>query len=82
MEEYKLQISQILSSIRPEFDFDAAENFFESGMLDSFDLVLLVSALDKHYGISIKGIDIIPENFGNIAAISSLLSKYGHEPNI
>lgn len=70
------KINAILSSIRPEFDFTQSSNFILDGMLDSFDIVYLVSELDKTFGISIEGTDIIPENFDSIASISNLLSKY------
>lgn len=70
-------IIQILQDIRPEFNFANVHDFFEEGMLDSFDLVTLVSILDKNFNISIKGTDILPENFCNVEAISALLKKYG-----
>ncbi|MEG2184751.1 MAG: acyl carrier protein [Cloacibacillus sp.] len=70
------KIEIILKEIRPEFEFDNIEDFFEEGMLDSFDLVTLVATLDKTFGISIKGTDILPENFCNTEAIVTLLKKY------
>ena len=70
-------IAEILKEIRPEFDFAASQDFIGDGMLDSFDIVTLVSDLDKAYGISISGLDIVPENFQNIASIQKLLQKYG-----
>jgi acyl carrier protein len=71
------KILEILQTIRPEMDFSSSENFVEDGLLDSFDMVSLVTDLDKTYGISIDGIDIIPENFKNISTIKSLLVKKG-----
>ena len=59
-------VTEILKEIRPEFDFTASDDFIADGMLDSFDIVTLVSALDKNYGISIPGTDIVPENFQNL----------------
>jgi acyl carrier protein len=70
-------IEKILKDIRPEFDFLASQDFVGDGMLDSYDIVTLVSDLDKAYGISISGLDIVPENFQNIASIQKLLQKYG-----
>ena len=70
-------IPDILKEIRPEFDFTASNDFFSDGMLDSFDLMTLVSTLDKTFGISILGTDILPENFQNIVAIESLLRRSG-----
>ena len=46
-------------------------------MLDSFDVVTLVATLDKNFGISIQGVDIVPENFKNYETIEALLRKSG-----
>ena len=72
------QIIKILSELRPEFDFtQEGVNFIEEGMLDSFDMVNLVNDLDSTFGISIDGVDILPENFGTVEAIEQLLKKNG-----
>lgn len=74
------KVPAILHQIRPEFDFSQSDDFFEEGILDSFDLITLVSELDEAYGISIDGLDIIPTNFCNVAAIESLLRRNGVTP--
>ena len=72
------QIIKILTELRPEFDFSQNDvNFIEEGMLDSFDMVNLVNELDNTYGISIDGVDILPENFATVDAIITLLVKNG-----
>ena len=70
-------LSDILKEIRPEFDFTASSDFIADGMLDSFDMVTLVATLDKTYGISIQGTDILPENFKNLQTIEALLHQSG-----
>ena len=52
-------------------------DFIEHGMLDSFDVVSLVSDLDSTFGISIDGVDIVPENFSSVDSIINLLKKNG-----
>lgn len=74
------KVSTILAEIRPELDFSKSQNFFEDGVLDSFDLVTLVSELDRTYGISIDGMDIVPESFASVEAIEALLVTYGVTP--
>jgi acyl carrier protein len=69
------KIIKILSNIRPEFDFNTQEDFIENGMLDSFDIVALVVALDKEFAISIDGTDILPENFSSVNRIAQLIRK-------
>ena len=46
-------------------------------MLDSFDVVCPVDALDTEFNIVIDGIDILPENFSTIESIEALLKKNG-----
>lgn len=73
-------LAELLKGIRPEFDFTADANFIATGMLDSFDMITLVDTLDKTYGISIDGEDIVPDHFGSLTAIATLLGKYGVTP--
>jgi acyl carrier protein len=70
-------LPEILKDIRPEFDFATSNDFMADGMLDSFDMVTLVAALDKNYGVSIQGTDILPEHFQNLQSIEALLRKTG-----
>lgn len=70
-------LPEILKEIRPEFDFTTSNDFLSDGMLDSFDMVTLVATLDKTYGISIQGTDIVPENFKNLQTIQNLLRQSG-----
>lgn len=70
------KITEVLASVRPEFDFSESDDFIEDGMLDSFDLVNLIAYLDDEFNISIDGTDIIPENFKNLETITQLLKKY------
>ncbi|BDU78682.1 acyl carrier protein [Mesoterricola sediminis] len=74
------RVLDILKDIRPEFDFSTSTDFIEDGMLDSMDVVTLVSELDKAFGISIAGIDILPEHFSSLEGIHALLERYGVKP--
>jgi acyl carrier protein len=72
----KNKLIELLNEIRPEFDFNEPfDNFIEAGMLDSFDIVLLVTNLEEEFKISIDGTDILPDNFYSINSIIALLNK-------
>lgn len=73
----KEKIVEILTELRPEFDFTEDVNFIEEGMLDSFDIVSLVDELETNFNVKIDGVDIIPENFSSIDSIEALLKKNG-----
>lgn len=75
----KEQIIKILTNIRPEFDFEKASNFIEEGLLDSFDIVTLVTDLEDTFGITIDGEYILPENFSSVEAIANLIEKSKYE---
>ena len=75
----KKKIISILSELRPEFDFTEPLNFIEEGMLDSFDIINLVTALDSEFSISIDGMDVLPDNFSSVERIEALLKKNGVE---
>ena len=71
------QIIDILTEVRPEFDFNEETDFIQAGMLDSFDIITLVNTLDETFGISIDGTDVLPENFASVEKIENLLKKKG-----
>lgn len=72
----KEKIIELLTELRPEFDFaQEGINFIEEGMIDSFDLIALVSDLEQQFLITIDGVDVIPENFETLEAIENLINK-------
>ena len=71
------KIREILVDIRPEYNFLEDKDFIEAGMLDSFDILTLVTDLEEKFNIKIDGGYILPENFGSINAIKDLLIKSG-----
>lgn len=73
----KEKIKEILLENRPDIDdLDNAE-FVTEGLLDSFDIVTLVSEFDKAFGISIDGADITPQNFNTVDNMVELVKKNG-----
>jgi acyl carrier protein len=73
----KEKIVEILTDLRPEFDFTEDVNFIEEGMLDSFDVVSLVDELESQFNIKINGTDVIAENFSTLDKIEALIKKSG-----
>lgn len=71
------KILNILSDLRPEFDFTQSQDFISDGYLDSFDMVTLVSELEDQFHILIDALDIVPENFCNVEAIADVVKKNG-----
>ena len=68
------KIIKILKEIRPDIDVKAT-NFIEDGMLDSFDIVTLVSELIDAFSIELSVEDILPENFNSVEAMKKLIQE-------
>ena len=70
------KVVRILEEIHPEHDFLASKDFITDGLLDSFDIVNLVSELETTFDIVIAGEDVTPENFMNIDCLGSFVKRY------
>jgi acyl carrier protein len=68
-------VSDVIRALKPEFDIDVNQDLVGTGVLDSFDLLLLVSDLEAATGLNIPGICLTPEHFYNVKSISSLLDS-------
>ncbi len=54
---------------------DADESLFESGLLDSFALPDLVSAIEKAFSIKVPDADLNPRKFDSIERIEAYLES-------
>jgi len=73
------ELMEILEELRPDVDFENETMLIGNGILDSFDIVSLVTALNDAFDIEIKPNDLVPENFNSAAAILALVEKLQDE---
>ena len=71
-----MDVLSILKELKEDVDFEQCNDFIESGVLDSFDIVNLVGELEDQFDIEIGGRDIVPENFISIESIERMLERY------
>ncbi len=72
-------INKILSELRPDIDFEEEDSLIDGSVLDSFDVVALVSELEDEFDIEITPNYLIPENFNSAKAIYALVQKLQDE---
>ena len=70
----KENVLEVLRSIRPDVDFESEEKLIDDGVLDSFDIITIVSELNEQFDIDITADELEPENFNTLDAIVSLVS--------
>ncbi len=70
---------EILQKIKPGVDFENQENLIEDEILDSFDIVSLVAAIDEEFDVQVTAKDIVPENFNSVDAMYNLIKRLEEE---
>ena len=66
---------RIMSEIRPDIDFETEDKLIDDDVLDSFDIIAIVSEVNYFYGIEINVNDLLPENFNSASALYELISN-------
>lgn len=66
---------EILRELHPDVDFENCTDLVDGGILDSFDIVTLITEINDTFDISIGANEIIPENFNSAEALYELISS-------
>lgn len=69
------KLLEILKTINPDIDFEGRTDLFESGDLDSMNIVMLASEINDEFDVTIKVTDIIPENFNSPEAMMDMINR-------
>ena len=69
------ELLEILNELRPDVDFENETALITDGVLDSFDIIALVSELDDAFDIEIKPNNLVPENFNSAKAMMALIEQ-------
>ena len=69
------ELLEILQDLKPDVDFTAQNNLVTDGILDSFDVVTLVTELNITFDIEITASDMVFENFDSVSAIMALVER-------
>ena len=75
MDENRAELMEILEETRPEIDFETETALIDDQLLDSFDIISIVSEINDAFDISINVNDLLPENFNSAKAIKQLVDK-------
>ena len=70
---------EILSDLHPDIDFETEENLIDDKILDSFDIVTIISEINEQFDVVISAEYITPENFNSAEAIWELIQNLEDE---
>jgi len=69
------KLLKILQNIRQDIDFENETSLIDDGLLDSFDVVSIISEIDDEFGVQIRINELDPENFNSVESIWALVQK-------
>ena len=64
---------EILNDLHPEVDFESCDTLIDDKILDSFDIVSIISEVEASFGVVITAEKIIPQNFNSAKALYELI---------
>ena len=66
---------RILESIHPDVDYKTNDKLIENKILDSFDIITLISEINDEFDVAIPAEEIIPENFNSAEKLYELIQR-------
>jgi D-alanine--poly(phosphoribitol) ligase subunit 2 len=69
------QLIEILNGMHPEVDFETCYTLIDDKIIDSFDIVTLISDITEEFDISIPVEEIVPKNFNSAKAIYAMVER-------
>ena len=69
------ELLRILSELHPDVDFATRERLIDDKILDSFDIVTLITEISEEFDVMITAKDIIPANFNSARALYALIQR-------
>lgn len=69
------QLIEILNGLHDDVDFAHETGLVENGVLNSLDIVTLITEIADRFDVQIPAEEIVPENFDSAEAIWALIEK-------
>lgn len=69
------RLLEILKRVKPEVDFSDCKELVNDGILDSIDIVTIISEIESEYSIMIEPDEIDPDNFQSTESMLDMIHK-------
>ena len=73
------ELIEILENLHPEVDFETCDTLIDDKILDSFDIISVISEINEEFDVVIPAEEIVPENFNSAQALYELISRLADE---
>ena len=72
-------VIEMLEDIQEDIDYRSCTTLVDDHLLDSFDILAIVSAADDEFDVSIPAKEIVPENFNSARAMWEMIRRIQDE---
>ena len=69
------KLIKVLQEVRSDVNFEKEKRLISDGVLDSFDMICVVTGINDAFNVKIKVTDLCPENFDTIERMMDLINK-------
>lgn len=69
------ELLEILEEVRDDIDFENCDTLIDDGILESFDIIQIISAIDEAFDVAIPATKIIPSNFNSAEAMLKMIEE-------
>jgi len=69
------ELLELLEDIKPDVDFKTEEGLIDNAILDSLDIMSIVTEITDKFDIVISPADIIPTNFNSAKAMWEMIER-------
>ena len=69
------ELLEILTDLHPEVDFETETALVDDGILDSFDIITVISEIADTFDVVVPAKEIIPENFNSAEALWNMITR-------
>jgi len=69
------EIIEILTELHDDIDFETQTGLIENGILNSLDIVAIITEINDRMDIRIPAEEILPENFDSAEALWALVQR-------
>lgn len=73
------ELINILKDLHPDVDFESCTTLIDDKILDSFDIVTVISEINEEFDVVIPAEEIVPENFNSAQALYALIKRIEDE---
>lgn len=73
------KLLEILENIKPGVDYENVKTLIDDHYLDSLSILSLIAEIEDEFDVVVPTIEIIPENFNSIEAMTNLITKLQEE---